>query len=96
MARVVITETPSGFLSVMWLGSGDQADREPYGMSYPKLETAERMGRQWAEQNGAQYIPFQPIDRSRNEREIALVKELRQNEGLSLCDAIKRARTLLA
>ena len=94
--KVHIAQTPSGYLPTLQWGEGADVQRETYPMAYDSLETAERIARTWANEQGAEYIPFRPVDQNAIRKQSLLVKQLREEEGLSLPAAIARAREILA
>mgnify|MGYP000913119389 CR=1 FL=1 len=96
MATVQVILTSSGYLPTIYWGKGSSADREAYGMAYDSLETAERMARDWALQQGAEYVPYAPIDQDAIRRQALLVKQLRDDEGLDLRAATAKARAIIA
>ncbi len=96
MARVHVSNTPSGFLPVMSWGEGADMDREAYAMSYRDLPTAERIARDWATQQGADYVEYQEANRASDPRMPGIVKQLREEHGLDLREAIAKAREIVA
>lgn len=92
--NVTVVPTSGGYLPTMTWATADGMDREAYAMGFDDLATAERIGRQWAEQEGATYVPYEPIDPDAGRRHALLVKRLRETEGLGLADAIAKARRL--
>lgn len=96
MAQVHISDTVSGYLPVLWTGEGADMDREAYSMAFGDVATAERAGRAWAEEQAADFVPYREIDTSGNKREMALIKQLREEENLPLRAAITKARAMLA
>lgn len=94
MAHVQIDRTPSGYLPSLYWGSGENIDREAYGMAYEKLETAERIGRSWAKDQGAEYRPYtEPT--GTDPRLAPLIRSLREEHGLDFRTALERARSTL-
>jgi hypothetical protein len=77
-------------------GQGADMDRQAYSMAYANLDVAERIARQWAEEQGAEYVPFDDAGRQTDPRMAPLVKRLRDEEGLDLPTAIRRARGILS
>lgn len=96
MATVQVILTSGGYLPTTYWGEGSGADREAFGMAYDTLETAERMARDWAIQQGAEYVPYAPIDQDAIRRQAQLVKQLRDEEGLDLRAATTKARAIIA
>jgi hypothetical protein len=97
MRKIVqVQETSYGlFLPTMIWGQGESMDREAFWDSFNNLADAERSAKLWAEERGAEYVPFRPIDREAINREVALIRKLREEEGLDLRTAIQRAREQL-
>jgi len=95
MMRVHVSRTPSGYLPVTTWGEGADMDREAYGMSYADLPTAERMARDWALRQGAEYVEFQEANRTSDPRLPGIVKQLREEQGLDLREAILKARGIV-
>jgi hypothetical protein len=95
MAHVQIGKTPSGYLPTMYWGSGENVDREAYGMAYDSLETAERIGRSWADEQGAEYRPYQEPTGT-DPRLSPLIRSLREEHGLDFRTALERAKATLA
>lgn len=93
--KVHIAQTPSGFLPNLQWGEGADVQRETYPMSYDSLEVAERVARSWANEQGAEYLAFRPVDQNTIRKQSLLVKQLREEEGLSLPAAIAKAREIL-
>jgi len=96
MASVCISETASGFLPTLWWGEGTELDRVAYEMAFADLEAAEKAGRAWAEREDATYVPYVAVDPDARKREIALIKQLREDHGLTLPEAIAQARRKIA
>jgi len=96
MAQVTVQETSSGFLPVISWGNGADGDREAYAMTYDDLSTAERIAKAWADEQGADYVPFKPNAPDASRRQSLLVKQLRETEGLDLRTAVARAREIIA
>jgi hypothetical protein len=97
MRKIVqVQETGHGlFLPTLIWGQGEYMDREAYWDHFENLADAERLAKLWAEEQGAEYVPFRPIDREAIKREVELVRKLREEEGLDLPTAIRRAREQL-
>jgi hypothetical protein len=94
MSKVHISDTVSGFLPVLWTGEGADMDREAYSTSFADLPQAEAAGRAWADQEGATYVPYEPIDHEAINRRAALIRRLREDEGLTLREAVDRAKSM--
>ena len=95
MSIVTIDQTSSGYLPVHYWGKGADMDRQAYSMSYDNVEAADAAGRSWAENMDVEFRPYRLRERM-NPALIALVKQLRKDEGLSLPDAIARAKEALS
>lgn len=95
MALVRIDQTCSGYLPVLYWGKGENMDREAYSMSYDNVEAADKAGRSWAAAMDVEFRPYQPAERL-TPAFVALVKQLREDEGLGLRDAIDRAKAITA
>jgi len=91
MSIVTIDQTSSGYLPVHYWGKGADMDRQAYSISYGNVEAADNAGRKWADDLGVEFRPYKPAEPV-NPAYIALVKQLREDEGLSLPAAIERAR----
>lgn len=96
MAQVHVAQTSSGFLPTLTWGTGANGDREAYAMPFDTLEIAERIARDWAEERGAEYVPFRPVDQDASRQFAELVKQIRDEDGLGLPAAMMKAREILA
>jgi hypothetical protein len=93
---VTVQETASGeFLPTLYWGVGIDLDRESYGESFSSIQVAERVAQRWADEQGAAYRPFQRVDLDAVRAETALIRKLREEEGLDLRAAIRKAREIL-
>jgi hypothetical protein len=97
MQKTVQVQEVSGnrFMPVLYWGVGIDMDREAYGESFDSIQVAERVAQRWADEQGAAYRPYQVVDREALLRETQLIRRLREEEGLDLRAAIRKARDLL-
>jgi hypothetical protein len=96
MIQVHVTKTEYGFLPTLHWNDGSSMDREAYDTTFDTLEDAERVGRGWASDQGAQYVPYVPVDEEAIRRKCVLVREIREADGVDLRTAIARAEAMLA
>lgn len=97
MRKIVqVQENANGlFVPIMMWGQGESMDREAYWNRFDSLANAEGPAKLWAEERGAEYVPFKKIDREAINREVELVRKLREENGLDLRTAIQQAREQL-
>lgn len=90
--QVSIQKTAAGaFQPVLYWGVGMDLDREAYWISFDSISVAERVGRRWADEQGAAFVPYKEIDVEAVRAETRLIKQYR-DEGMDLRNAIRRAR----